>query len=979
MGPSLLENNLAYSSTSLTGDGSNTVFSFSFPYLDKSHITAQVNGDLTPFSWLNDSAVTITPAPGPGTIVRIKRTTPKDEAPVDFSDGSVLKESDLDLLARFHLFCAQESQDGVDGSVALNASGVLDGKGRKTTNFADPTDATGLVTKGYFDAVYTPQLDAKVTEATTQATAAAQSADIAEAAETNAELAHAGADAALADFRNRYQGAQATPPTARVDGSPLQEGDLYFRSVAPKGIYVFASGWIAAGSAIEGTVNTPASPVIATAGQSSIVVPGGYDPGFITVFVNGTKWDSPDIDVTSGSAIVFPSPLAGGEEISWLAFGTFSVINLNSAMVANGGETVADSLNALQFANYAALRSYLGPRKLVQVTGYLASAAPSGIAGTFIRDDSDNTSADNGGTIIVAANGKRWKRQMAGGVYAEWFGADTSAGSDSTVAIQKAIDFAESLVTPAIGNMGDPVNGSDVILRGMFKVSEPLRVKKGNVNIVGVGGASIYADFVSSAGYNGAKPVFIIGTAEAWQTSGTIFTNTKYNSVRGLRIKTIAGRQPFIGVLFSGTRNAHISDVLCENGYCGVYLENSSELLADQVSVIGCTFGVIQDNRGNRIASSSVLNVACVDNDVSSNTFNMTTLYYPQHTGFMSINAGSTKISGMTVGNFSENPAAFPGLGLPPEHAGIHVLGANVKWTRGMLVDGVVFEPSETKRIDCILIESAASSNPVSGVTLNNCHVQTHASDYAGGKFTVLLSMKQGGSGSIRNVVLRDSGFTPQNVGYDTGTMCINEGNGEVAFDGAYPATAFATSSIGIFGTIRNVEYLERTALTGGFVPTGWASDGVTTGCSRQGGASGVPAHLRFTGDVGTIALYKDFFFREYTHEARQVFISFLYRGDCELVCKARVNGNTSSDSDIASVENVPRYGNAILGRVVTGSATEWKRAILCFNPFDVDYPFDRVLFAIGKAPSAYNSNFVEIKDIRVGYMVGAPAAYNPF
>jgi hypothetical protein len=559
--------------------------------------------------------------------------------------------------------------------------------------------------------------------------------------------------------------------------------------------------------------------------------------------------------------------------------------------------------------------------------------------------------------------------------------ADAKTGTptlDHTAGIQRAIDYAQSLVIASADGVGDQVGGCDVLLRGVFRVTGPLRISKSNVSVIGQGGTTIYADYTSSAGYNGAKPVFIVGTAEAWQNAGTIFTNAKYNRLSGIHVKTHPGRLPFIGVLFSGTRNAHISDCLFENGYCGVYMENTSELLSEQVSVIGCTYGVIADNRGNRIASSSVLNVACVDNDVSSNTFVMTTLYYPQHTGFLAINAGTTTISGMTIGNFSENPVPFPGLGLPPDHAGIHVLGANVKWTRAMDVNGAVLEPSQALQIDCIRIESATQNNPVSGVSINGVHVQTFAADYAGGKYTVLLRMLQSGLGTINNVVLRDSGFTPQNVGYYTGTMCVNSGTGEVSFDGCYPGAAFATSSLGIYGWFRGVEYLERVPLTA-FVPPGWASDGVTAGCSLQGGSLGNPAYLHFTGNTGVIDIYKDFIYREFTQEIRQVFITALYRADCVGVFKARVNGDVTTDSDIASPANIPRYSNALIGPVLPGSSTEWRRIVLCFNPFDAGYSFDRVLFILGKAVSATNANFVDLRDIRIGYMTGAPAKYNPF
>lgn len=87
------------------------------------------------------------------------------------------------------------------------------------------------------------------------------------------------------------------------------------------------------------------------------------------------------------------------------------------------GDTVEKSLDSLHLVDYTALRAYADNQKSVYVTGYLASATPSGIAGMFVRDDSDTTSTDNGGTVIVASNGKRWKRSFSGSVNVKWFGA----------------------------------------------------------------------------------------------------------------------------------------------------------------------------------------------------------------------------------------------------------------------------------------------------------------------------------------------------------------------------------------------------------------------------------------------------------------------------------------------------------------------------------------------------------------------------
>lgn len=113
-----------------------------------------------------------------------------------------------------------------------------------------------------------------------------------------------------------------------------------------------------------------------------------------------------------------------------------------AAHIDNGGESVAASLNALQLADYAALRAYGGPRKSVYVTGYLVTAAPNGIAGMFVRDDSDTTSADNGGTVIVSLSGVRWKRRKDGRTLVDWFGAVGDGVTESAPGIQAAINDA---------------------------------------------------------------------------------------------------------------------------------------------------------------------------------------------------------------------------------------------------------------------------------------------------------------------------------------------------------------------------------------------------------------------------------------------------------------------------------------------------------------------------------------------------------
>ncbi len=159
--------------------------------------------------------------------------------------------------------------------------------------------------------------------------------------------------------------------------------------------------------------------------------------------------------------------------------------------------------NALPLQNYAALRAYTGRALGLRITS-------AGIAGTFQRDTSDNTSADNGGTIILDASNRRWKRTYSGALNVRWFGAGANDGVDDTAAFQNALNEARmqkcAVVVPGLPG------------GYLLDNTSPAIYMDGVVSLIGVGQPLIRVSNGTSKGAN--KTAIVIGTRERW--SGTV-------------------------------------------------------------------------------------------------------------------------------------------------------------------------------------------------------------------------------------------------------------------------------------------------------------------------------------------------------------------------------------------------------------------------------------------------------------------------
>lgn len=145
---------MAYSYVQYTGNSVATSYSITFPFISASHVEVRLGTTLltnTVDYTISASTVIFTIAPTTGTLVDIRRNTPKTTSLVTFVDASILTQADLNLAQLQNLYIAQEALDYSLYS-ALNiptGTTAYDAGMHKIINVASPTtsyDAVNLAT-----------------------------------------------------------------------------------------------------------------------------------------------------------------------------------------------------------------------------------------------------------------------------------------------------------------------------------------------------------------------------------------------------------------------------------------------------------------------------------------------------------------------------------------------------------------------------------------------------------------------------------------------------------------------------------------------------------------------------------------------------------------------------------------------------------------------------------------------------------------
>ncbi len=138
-----------------TGDGSQTNFSFPFPYLKQADVKATLNGAATSaFTFATAQELSFTTAPANGVNIRIYRDTDTDTLQATFSPGSAIKAEDLNSNYTQNNYASQEAKaDSLQAPTALSNS-----QNAVTTANAAAADAATALTAASNAVAYQPQL-----------------------------------------------------------------------------------------------------------------------------------------------------------------------------------------------------------------------------------------------------------------------------------------------------------------------------------------------------------------------------------------------------------------------------------------------------------------------------------------------------------------------------------------------------------------------------------------------------------------------------------------------------------------------------------------------------------------------------------------------------------------------------------------------------------------------------------------------------
>ena len=216
----MLDPDYKYSINKFTGNGSKTSWDLNFSggYIRREHVkayTEAADGQITElsFTWSGPNTIVITPPVANGLRLFVYRDTPKSGPLVDFTDGAIINEYDLDMLARQTVFATAEMVDRF-ADVAIQADGATATAAEALFRAADAQTKVSLANSTSAAALLAAQ--GAVTTANTANTNAVNAVGVAGAANATAQAADGKANTAISTANAALSNANAATTIANT-------------------------------------------------------------------------------------------------------------------------------------------------------------------------------------------------------------------------------------------------------------------------------------------------------------------------------------------------------------------------------------------------------------------------------------------------------------------------------------------------------------------------------------------------------------------------------------------------------------------------------------------------------------------------------------------------------------------------------------------------------------------------------------------
>lgn len=374
-----------------------------------------------------------------------------------------------------------------------------------------------------------------------------------------------------------YHGASATAPTVGI-----ADGHLWFDTTVNL-MKVYDEGnttWVLAGSSINGTSRRQV--FTASAGQTTFVMTGGYDAGYIDVFMNGRKLQpTVDFTATDGTNIVLTTGASVNDIVDVVAFGTFQSADHYNKAELDAGQLdnryyTESELNAGQLDNRYYTESEINSSLATKASLNGSATEEFATASPTSDNDAINRGYFNANMVgmknaIINGGFDAWQRGttgMTGGGYVidRWIAPDSNETVDRiTNTNTNSHSPYMAKVTPTSGGYGILVQKIENVHTFAGKTVTFSAWVNPNIS------QDLRFEVEQNFGTGGSTTVVVTSSTSRWSVTADSWQKVEFSfalpSVSG---KTI-GANSYLNIIFgsntgSASNIVHYSDVQLEQG-----------------------------------------------------------------------------------------------------------------------------------------------------------------------------------------------------------------------------------------------------------------------------------------------------------------------------------------------------------------------------------------------------------------------------